>query len=48
MIAEYVDDLIATPERKGISTTDAVGFLMAAMKAQQRQIEALQAQVDAL
>jgi len=42
LIAEDAPELLATPERDGINTADAIGFLMAAVKAQQAEIEALQ------
>ena len=37
MIAEDVPDEMASPDRKGIPTADAIAFLMAAVKAQQEK-----------
>ena len=41
LIAEDVPEELATSDRKGISTADAVGFLMAVVKNQQKEIEKL-------
>ena len=48
LIAEDVPDVLADPDRKGISTADAIGFLMAVVKAQQEEIRSLKADVTAL
>jgi trimeric autotransporter adhesin len=48
MIAEDVPDEMASPDRKGIPTADAIAFLIAAVKAQQSQIKELQATVKEL
>ncbi len=42
MIAEDVPAVMASPDRKGIPTGDAIAFLMAAVKAQQEKIEKLE------
>ena len=42
MIAEDVPDEMASADRKGIPTADAIAFLVAAVKAQQKQIEKLE------
>lgn len=42
MIAEDVPDEIASPDRKGIPTADAIAFLVAAVKAQQHKIDKLE------
>ena len=48
MIAEDVPAEMASPDRKGIPTADAIAFLVAAVKAQQSQIEQLKATVNEL
>ncbi len=48
MIAEDVPDEIANKERNGIPTADAIAFLMAAVKAQQYQIEELKLTIQQL
>lgn len=48
MIAEDVPDEIASPDRKGIPTADAIAFLMAAVKAQQSEIKVLKETVEKL
>ncbi len=48
LIAEDVPEELATADRKGISTADAVGFLMAVVKDQQRQIDELQRKMNRL
>jgi hypothetical protein len=45
LIAEDAPELIATPERDGINTADAIGFLLAAVKAQQAEIDELKAEL---
>lgn len=47
LVSEDAPEAVATPERDGISTGDAIGFLFAALKAQQAEIEALRARLDA-
>ena len=42
MIAEDVPDEMASVDRKGIPTADAIAFLVAAVKAQQKQIVKLE------
>ncbi len=42
MIAEDAPDEMASPDRKGIPTADAIAFLVAAVKAQQDEIEKLE------
>lgn|SRR5574341_192129 len=42
LIAEDVPEEIASDDRTGIPTADAIGFLMAALKAQQTEIESLE------
>ena len=48
MIAEDVPEEMASPDRKGIPTADAIAFLMAAVKAQQTQIEKLEYKIEQL
>ena len=48
MIAEDVPDEIASPDRTGIPTADAIAFLMAAVKAQQSKIEKLETKIEQL
>jgi len=45
LIAEDAPGAIATPERDGINTADAIGWLIAVAKAQQAEIEALKAEL---
>jgi len=45
LIAEEAPDVLTGPEHKAIGTGDAIGFLMAAVKAQQAEIEALKARL---
>ena len=45
LIAEDAPELLATPDRDGINTADAIGFLLAAVKAQQVEIEALKSEL---
>ncbi|MGI9272198.1 MAG: SH3 domain-containing protein [Woeseiaceae bacterium] len=46
-IAEDVPDLVATRDREGLSTMDVVAVLTRVIQAQQEQIEALEARLDA-
>lgn len=48
MIAEDVPQEIASPDRKGIPTADAIAFLVAAVKAQQTKIEKLENKLEQL
>ncbi len=48
VIAEDAPEEMVDAERIGIPTGDAVGFLLAALKAQQQEIEALKAMVNEL
>ena len=43
LIAEDVPEALATPDRKGISTADAVGVLTAELKAQAAEVDAVKA-----
>jgi hypothetical protein len=45
LIAEEAPDVLTGPEHKAIGTGDAIGFLMAAVKAQQAEIEQLKAEL---
>ena len=47
-IAEDVPELVATPDRKGLSAMDMVGVLTKAVQEQQQTIVALTKQVTAL
>jgi hypothetical protein len=48
LIAEDAPASVATPERDGINTADAIGWLTAAVKAQQLHIERLEARLAEL
>jgi hypothetical protein len=48
VIAEDAPEEMVDAERTGIPTGDAIGFLMAALKAQQEQIDALKAKLQKL
>jgi hypothetical protein len=45
LIAEEAPDVLTGPEHKAIGTGDAIGFLLAAVKAQQGEIEQLKAEL---
>jgi len=45
VIAEDAPEAITTPERDGVNTGDAIGWLIAVAKAQQAEIEALKAEL---
>jgi len=47
-IAEDVPELVATPDRKGVSPMDIVAVLTKVMQAQQKEIAALREEVNAL
>jgi hypothetical protein len=46
-IAEDVPEMVATGDRKGLSSMDIVAVLTRVIQAQQQQIEALEARLDA-
>jgi hypothetical protein len=46
LIAEDAPEELATPNRDGVNTADAIGFLLAALKAQNAEIEALKAELS--
>jgi hypothetical protein len=48
VIAEDAPEEMVDPERKGIPTGDAIGFLLAALKAQQAQADAQREEIKAL
>ncbi len=48
LIAEDVPEEIASNDRRGIAPNDAIAFLIAALKAQQAQMEEMKAKIRAL
>lgn len=46
--AEDAPDEMTDEAKKGVQTVDAVGMLIAAMQAQQQEIEALKAEIEKL
>ncbi|MEW5922944.1 MAG: hypothetical protein AB1746_03065 [Candidatus Zixiibacteriota bacterium] len=48
LIAEEAPDEVTDAQKKGILTGDAIGFLIAAIKAQQLEIDSLRAKVEAM
>lgn len=48
VIAEDAPEEIVDQQRKGVRTGDAIGFLLAALKAQQEQIQSLRVEIERL
>jgi hypothetical protein len=48
VIAEDAPEELVDADRKGVPTGDAIGFLLAALKAQQEEIEVLKAEIESM